>query len=74
MEREPDLEIAASVRADEVRFECKPPVRVSAHSNRPATAASVSHRDNLPDEVEPGVTYRDITVHWRAWLRLDDTD
>ena len=74
MEREPDLEIAASVRADEVRFECKPEVRVSAYSNTPATAESVSERDNLPDEVQPGVTYRDISVRWRASVRLDDID
>jgi hypothetical protein len=72
MEREPDLEIAASARADEVRFECKPEVRVRAYSNVPATADAVSERDNLPDEIEPGVTYRNVSVHWRAWLRLDD--
>jgi hypothetical protein len=74
MDREPDLEIAGSVRADEVRFECKPEVRVTAHANVPATAESVSDRDNLPDAVEPGVTYRDVSVHWRAWLRLDDPE
>jgi hypothetical protein len=74
MEREPDLEIAVSARADEVRFECKPEVRVTAHANTPATAASVSERDNLPDDVQPGVTYRDVSVHWRAWLHLDGPD
>ena len=72
MQREPDLEIAACARAEEIRFECKPAMRVSAHSNAPATAASVSHRDNLPGDVEPGVTYRNVSVRWRAWLRLDD--
>jgi hypothetical protein len=74
MQRDPDLEISASARAEEVRFDCKPEVRVSAHSNAPATAASVSHRDNLPDDVEPGVTYRNVSICWRAWLRLDDPD
>jgi hypothetical protein len=72
MEGEPDLEIAASAKAEEVRFECKPEVRVRAYSNVPATAESVSERDNLPDEVQPGVTYRDISVRWRASVRLDD--
>jgi hypothetical protein len=72
MEREPDLEMAASAQADEVRFECKPEVRVSAYANTPATAASVSERDRLPDDIEPGVTYRNVSVRWRAWLRLDD--
>jgi hypothetical protein len=74
MEREPDLEIAASASADEVRFECKPEVRVRAYSNVPATAESLSERDNLPDVVQPGVTYRDISVRWRASVRLDDPD
>ena len=74
MDREPDLEIAVSARADEVRFECKPQVRVRAYSNVPATAESISERDNLPDEMQSGVTYRDISVRWRASVRLDDPD
>jgi hypothetical protein len=74
MEREPDVEIAAAVRADEVRFECKPEVRVSAWANAPATAESVSERDNLPDEVQPGVTYRNVSVRWRLAARLNDPD
>jgi hypothetical protein len=65
--REPDVEIAAIVRADELRFECKPEVVVRA-------AERVSERENLPDEVEPGVTYRDIAVSWRVAARLSDPD
>jgi hypothetical protein len=74
MDREPDVEIAASARADEVRFECKPEVRVRAYANAPATAESVSERENLPDELEPGVTYRNVSVRWRLAARLDDAD
>jgi hypothetical protein len=74
MEREPDVEIAAAARADEVRFECKPEVRVRAYSNVPASAESVSERENLPDEIEPGVTYRNISVRWRLAARMDDPD
>jgi hypothetical protein len=70
MEREPDLEIAAAVRADEVRFECKPEVRVAAYADVPATAALISERDNLPDELEPGVAYRNFAVRWRLSARL----
>ena len=65
--REPDVEIAATFRADELRFECKPEVVVRA-------AESVSARENLPDEVEPGVTYRDVAVAWRVAARLSDPD
>jgi hypothetical protein len=74
MDREPDVEIAARARADEVRFECKPEVRVGAYANAPATAESVSERENLPDEVQPGITYRDVSVRWRLAARLDDPD
>jgi hypothetical protein len=72
MDREPDVEIAASVRANEVRFECKPEVRVRAYANAQATAEAVSERENLPDQVQPGVTYRDVSVRWRLAARLDD--
>jgi hypothetical protein len=74
MERVPDVEIAAAVRATEVRFECKPEIRISAHADSPATAESVSERENLPDEVEPGVTYRNFAVRWRLTARLSDTE
>jgi hypothetical protein len=74
MDREPDVEMAAFVRADEVRFECKPEVRIGAHANAPATAELVSERENLPNEVQPGVTYRNVSVRWRLAARLDDPD
>jgi hypothetical protein len=70
--REPDVEIAAAVRAKEVRFECKPEVDVGAWADSPASAESVSERENLPNELEPGVTYRDIAVRWRLAARLED--
>ena len=53
-DREPDVEISAAVRAKELRFECKPDVDVRAYSDSPASAESVSERENLPDELEPG--------------------
>jgi hypothetical protein len=71
---EPDVEIAVTVHADELRFECVPEVSVRAYANEPASAELTSERRNLPDEVEPGVTYRDIEVVWRVAARLDDPD
>jgi len=73
-DREPDVEMRAAARAEEVRFECKPDVEVRAYSDSPASAESASSRENLPDEVEPGVTYRDIAVSWRVAARLRDPD
>jgi hypothetical protein len=72
MEREPDVEIAASARADEVRFACKPEVRIGAHANVRARAEKASERENLPNEVEPGVTYKNVAVRWRLAARIID--
>jgi hypothetical protein len=70
--REPDVEISAAIRAKELRFECKPEVDIGAYADSPASAESVSERENLPDELEPGVTYRDFAVRWRLAARLED--
>ena len=72
--REPDVEIAGAIRADEVRFECKPEVHVVGYADAPAVAESVTERENLPDELEPGVTYRNFAIRWRAAARLEDLD
>jgi hypothetical protein len=74
MKREPDVEIAAAVRARELRFECKPDVQVGAHANAPATAESVAERENAPDEFQEGITYHDVAVRWRLAARLEDPD
>jgi hypothetical protein len=73
-DREPDVEIAAVVRAEELRLECKPDVDVVAYADSPAEAESVSERENLPDELEPGVTYRNFEIRWRVAARLEDAD
>lgn len=71
-QREPDVEVSAAVRAAELRFECKPRVEVRAYADSPASAESVSERENLPDEVAPGVSYRNFAVRWRLAARLED--
>lgn len=71
-ERRPDVEMSAAVRAKELRFERKPDVEVRAWANSPASAESVSERENLPDEIEEGVTYRDFAVRWHVAARLED--
>jgi len=74
MEPKPDVELKVSLRAEEVRFECKPEVVVEAYADSPATAESQSERENLPDGLEPGVTYRDFAVRWRVAARLKEPD
>lgn len=74
-----DVEIGASVKAKRLRFREKPKTQVELHGelHEPEgdgglETASGSERQNLPDEVEPGVTYRDVRVRWRAAARLKD--
>ena len=74
MEREPDVELKVCLRAQEVRFDCKPEVEVDAYADSPAIAESESERENLPDELEPGVTYSDFAVRWRVAGRLIEPD
>jgi hypothetical protein len=74
---DPDVEIGASVKAKRLRYREKPKTQVELHGevhdpegHAELETASGSERQNLPDEVEPGVTYRDVRVRWRAAARL----
>jgi hypothetical protein len=76
-----DVEIGASVKAKRLRFRETPRTEVELHGEvlEPEGRGAVrttsgSERQNLPDEVEPGVTYRDVRVRWRAAARLDPPD
>jgi hypothetical protein len=73
-----DVEIGASVKARRLRFREKPKTKVELHGEvrepegrGELQTTSGSERQNLPEEVEPGVTYRDVRVRWRAAARLD---
>jgi hypothetical protein len=75
----PDIEIGASVKADSLRFREKPRTEVELHGeiaepddrDDDIDMTSGSQRENLPDEVEPGVTYRDVSVRWQATGRIE---
>jgi hypothetical protein len=54
------------VRAKRLRFEEKPETKVEFTGESIAESDSGSERENLPDEVEPNVTYRDVRIGWRA--------
>jgi hypothetical protein len=70
MSRRPDIEISADVRADSVRFAEKPEAEVRFTGDT-EQAWSGSERENIPDEVQPGVTYRDVRVRWSAVAKVD---
>ena len=69
-EEMPDVDAAFSVRAKNLRFETVPQTNVW-FEGEPAQRSRVdTARENLPDEVEAGVTYRDVRVTWRARSRI----
>ena len=70
---QPDIEIGAAVRAKRLRFNKKPKAEVRVEAE-PGHGGSGSERENLPETVEPGVTYRDVRVVWRAAAWLDSAD
>jgi hypothetical protein len=67
VDEQPDIEIGAVVKAKRLRFHKKPEAEVRVEGQ----GGSGSERENLPDTVEPGVTYRDVRVAWHAAARLD---
>ena len=68
--RSPDIEFAASVRADELGFVEPPETDVRFTGEPGHESASGSDRTNLPERVESGVTYRYVGVDYRLASRL----
>lgn len=66
----PDVDMSASVRARRLRFEAVPETRVWFEGEPGQRSSSESERENLPEEVEPDVTYRDVTVRWSARSKI----
>ena len=79
-DRPPDVEIGARAAARRLRFRSKPKTKVEFHGGTRVREEdrieeveldtdSRSERRNLPEEVEPGVTYRNVEVGWVARAR-----
>jgi hypothetical protein len=79
-ERPPDIEIGARASAKRLRFRRKPETNVEFEGKTRVRSEdriedveldtdSGSERRNLPEEVEPGVTYRDVEIGWAARAR-----
>jgi hypothetical protein len=68
--RRPDIEFEATVHSDELRFEEVPDTEITFHGEPGEDSTSGTERTNLPEEVEPGVTYRDSSVRLRIASRL----
>ena len=73
----PDISITARVRARELRFERVPnvDVKVTASINGVAgVTVDRSDRQNLPEKVQPNVTYRDVGIILTITSTLPDID
>ncbi|HEX7058809.1 MAG TPA: hypothetical protein VF176_03060 [Solirubrobacterales bacterium] len=66
----PDVEIHTGVRAKELRFGVVPEAKVWFEGEPAERSSSETERENLPEEVEPDVSYRDVRVRWRAGSRI----
>jgi hypothetical protein len=67
-----DVEIGARASARRVRFTETPDTEVRFRG-RSDSSESRTARENLPEEVEPGVTYRDVRIAWRAGAHVSDS-
>ena len=64
-----DIEVFTGVRAQVLKFGQVPETRVSFEGEPGERSSSKTDRENLPEEVEPGTTYRDVKVRWTARSR-----
>ncbi|MFC5750677.1 hypothetical protein [Actinomadura rugatobispora] len=67
----PDVEIGASVEAEELVFRREPWTRVEHWAEPAGESASGSDRVNLPGRVEARVVYRDVRVDFRVAAALE---
>ncbi|QIN79805.1 hypothetical protein GBA65_16130 [Rubrobacter marinus] len=66
----PDVEISARVKARKLRFEEVPETSTRALGSPGREFVSGTERENLPDEVTSGVTYRNSRVRLRIAGKL----
>ena len=77
----PAIDIQAEVKAKAVRFNEAPEADAefsgevadrTSEEQPEIEAGSTTERENIPDEVEPGVTYRDVRIRWHAAAKITD--
>ena len=57
-----DILLLVKVDAKELKMDVIPTSTVTFPGTKPRTTAWLTDRRNLPDKLEPGVTYRDIGI------------
>jgi hypothetical protein len=69
-ENNSDLVITANVRARELKVEIVPNPTVEFPGKPARQTVWEADRQNLPEKIEPGVTYRDIGIRLRIYSRF----
>ena len=70
----PDIALDADVRMRELRFEEAPDPGVRFRGSTRRNSVWGSRRENLPDEVQEGVVYRNAGVRLRIASEIVDSD
>lgn len=69
-----DILILVNLTAKELKFEAVPNPTVDFPGTPHRSTIWVTERQNLPDKVEPGVTYRNIGIQLRISSRFADIE
>ena len=69
-----DIAIIANITAEELRFEAVPNTSVEFLDKSKNQTIWQAERFNLPDKLEPGVTYRNIGIRLKITSRLADIE
>jgi len=69
-EKNSDLVITANVRARELKVEIVPNPTVEFPGKPDRQTVWEADRENLPEKIEPGVTYRNIGIRLRIYSRF----
>ena len=68
--KKPDIEFGARIHAKEMRFREVPETKVEFSGDPGYESEPEERRENLPEEVEAGKTYRNVRVDYRLANRL----
>src|SRR6476620_5010717 len=69
-----DILILVNLTAKELKFDSVPTPTVEFPGTPARTTVWMTDRQNLPDQVEPGVTYRNIGIQLRISSRFEDIE
>lgn len=70
MKGRPDLDFFTAVKAKELSFGRVPEKNVRYYGEPDHETEVEVERDNIPQEPEEGVTYRDVEVRWSVAQRI----